>query len=152
MWTLRRHEMLDAYQAADRDDLRGLAEALVRPSATKLADANGGRAYLQIHAMVVNRPEVDPTAASIRQPRDSYNRWRQLVGPLLPEVAVRKLHHRFTAIRVSAVELARRAAAAPRRDDLLFTSHLVDLVTALLAAPVSPETAELLVAHSKVES
>ena len=68
-------------------------------------------------------------------------RWRLLVGPMLTEVAVRRLHHRFTAMRVSATELARRAAARPHRDDQLFTSHLVDLVTALLAAPVSGETA-----------
>ena len=67
-----------------------------------------------------------------------------IVGPLLPDVAVRRLHHRFTAIRVSSTELARRAASTPRRDDQLFTSHLVDLVAALLAAPVSAQTAALL--------
>jgi hypothetical protein len=75
---------------------------------------------------------------------DSIDRWRALVAPLLPAVAVERLHHRFTAMRVAAIELARRAASAPRRDDQLFTSHLVDLVTALLAAPVSDQTASLL--------
>jgi len=142
-----RHELLDRYQAAGVDDLRALANALVAPSARKLSDADGGRQYLRIHAEVVNYPEprFDQEGSDAA---DSITRWRLLVGPLLPEVAVRRLHHRFTAIRVSATELARRAAARPHRDDQLFTSHLVDLVTALLAAPVSDETAHLLSARA----
>jgi AcrR family transcriptional regulator len=120
-----RHSLLDEYEAAGVDDLRLVAGALVRPSAAKLA---GG----------------------FRTPAgDSVDRWRRLVGPLLPDVAVRRLHHRFTAIRVTATELARRAAATPRRDDELFTSHLVDLVTALLAAPLSAETEALLLARQR---
>jgi AcrR family transcriptional regulator len=143
-----RHELLDEYEARRRrgapDDLRALAGALVRPSAAKLADPDGGRCYLRIHAQVVNRPEFTPDPRADRDASDSISRWRHLVGPVLPEIAVRRLHHRFTAIRVSATELARRAAGTPRRDDRLFTSHLVDLVTALLAAPVSAETEQLL--------
>jgi len=138
-----RHQLLDEYEARDGDRLRDLAAALVVPSARKLSDPDGGRHYLRIHSEVVNYPEprFDERTNDIT---DSITRWRLLVGPLLPEVAVRRLHHRFTAIRVSATELARRAAARPHRDDQLFTSHLVDLVTALLAAPVSEETAGLL--------
>ncbi|MCU1417330.1 MAG: TetR family transcriptional regulator [Schumannella sp.] len=138
-----RHALLDAYVRVGRDDLRELAAALVRPSAAKLADIDGGRAYLQVNAQVLNRPELrfDEARSNLS---DSVNRWRQLVGPLLPDVAVRRLHHRFTAIRVSSTELARRACTAPRRDDRLFTSHLIDLVAALLAAPVSEQTAALL--------
>jgi AcrR family transcriptional regulator len=138
---IERHAMLDAYEGLGRDDLRELASALVTPSAAKLADRDGGREYLQINAQVVNRPEI---RIEERRNPNSITRWRHLVEPLLPEIAVRRLHHRFTAIRVSSTELARRAAAKPRRDDLLFTSHLIDLVAALLAAPVSDETARLL--------
>lgn len=138
-----RHAMLDEYERVGRDDLRELAAALVRPSAAKLADHDGGRAYLQVNAQVLNRPELrfDEARSNLS---DSVHRWRRIVGPLLPDVAVRRLHHRFTAIRVSSTELARRASGTPRCDDLLFTSHLVDLVAALLAAPVSEETAALL--------
>jgi AcrR family transcriptional regulator len=139
-----RHELLDTYVARGDDDLRALAAALVRPSASKLADPDGGRAYLRVHAEVLNRPDVPAFDESRASAKDSIHRWRALVAPLLPDVAVRRLHHRFTAMRVSAVELARRAAAAPRRDDHLFVSHLTDLVTAMLAAPISPETSELL--------
>lgn len=43
----------------------------------------------------------------------------------------------------SFVELARRAASKPRQDESLFASHTIDLVTALLAAPASPETTRI---------
>jgi len=144
-----RHAQLDQYEAAGVDDLRLLAGALVRPSAAKLADPDGGRAYLRIHAELVNTPDPPRDGGFRTPPGDSVDRWRRLVGPLLPDVAVRRLHHRFTAIRVTATELARRAAASPRRDDELFTSHLVDLVTALLDAPMSAETEALLLARQR---
>lgn len=143
-----RHALLDEYEARGADDLRELARALVVPSATKLSDPDGGREYLRIHAEVINYPEPRFAETEPDPKLDSVARWRLLVGPMLSEVAVRRLHHRFTAMRVSATELARRAAARPHRDDQLFTSHLVDLVTALLAAPVSEETASLLSARA----
>ncbi len=59
-------------------------------------------------------------------------------------VAVKRLHRRFTAIRVTFIELARRAELAPARDERLFTSHLIDLVTSVLDAPLSEETLRLL--------
>lgn len=141
-----RHGLLDAYEAAGLADLRELAKALVLPYAAKLADADGGRFYLRVYAQVLNMPDprfdrsLPPDSADSS---DSITRWRALVGPLLPELGVRRFHHRFTAMRVTAVELARRAAGAPR-DDQLFTSHLVDLVAAVLATPISEETAMLL--------
>ncbi|MGD9703958.1 MAG: TetR family transcriptional regulator [Acidimicrobiia bacterium] len=140
----RRHALLDEYERAGHRDLRVVTGTLVRPLAAKLADPDGGREYLRINAEVLNRPGLLVDDRFRTSPRNSINRWRQLVGPLLADVAVRRLHHRFTAIRVSATELARRASDAPRRGDELFTSHLIDLVTALLAAPMSDETVGLL--------
>jgi hypothetical protein len=115
---------------------------LVLPAAAKLADIDGGPEYLRIAAELLNRPTgaFDPDT-----PFDmsaSIDRWRALVGPFLEQDATR-LHRRFTAIRFSAMELGRRAQTAPHRDDRLFTSQLVDLVTALLLAPVSSQTAAL---------
>ena len=138
----RRHAMLDQYDADATPDLRRLAAALVRPLAAKLADLDGGPEYLQIHAELINRPRppVDATAAT--DPRDSIQRWRSVVEPLLGEDAIR-LHRRFTAMRLTAAELGRRASTAPHTDDRLFVSHLIDLVTAVLAAPVSDETVRL---------
>jgi AcrR family transcriptional regulator len=137
----RRHAMLDAYEADGRDDLRALAGALVRPMAAKLADEDGGPQYLQIMADLMNRPRavVDPAD---QDPSASIYRWRQLVGTLLDE-DVTRLHRRYVSIRFSAVEIGRRARSGPHTDDRLFTSDLVDLVTGVLAAPLSDETRRL---------
>jgi hypothetical protein len=89
----------------------------------------------------VNRTNVRRSRAD-EDRNDSIQRWRTLVGPLLGEDAER-LHRRFTVIRFSAAELGRRAASGRHRDDRLFISHLVDLVTGLLVAPTSPETLAL---------
>jgi AcrR family transcriptional regulator len=150
-----RHELLDAYErdhgagAGPDADLRELVAAYVRPAAAKLADPDGGRAYLRIVAQLVNRPDIDWLDPARASARDSTARWRTLVAPQLPEVAVRRLHRRFTAIRVTFIELARRAEMAPARSDRLFTSHLIDLVTALLQAPLSSETAQLVEESSR---
>jgi AcrR family transcriptional regulator len=133
----RRHALLDEL-GADLD-LRSLARALVEPLAAKLTDAG---AYLQIMAELMNRPSPALDPATFDDPADSMYRWRTLAESLLSPDALR-LHRRFVVLRFAIVELARRADSGPHADDRLFTSHLVDLVTALLAAPVSVQTLEL---------
>ncbi|MBL7500218.1 TetR/AcrR family transcriptional regulator [Frankia sp. CNm7] len=134
----RRNALLDQYEASDARDLRLLAGALVRPPAAKLADPDGGREYLRVYADLLNRPQPH---LDLREP--SLGRWRDLVGPLLEDEAL-TLHRRFTAMLHTAVELGRRARSTSRDDDRLFTSWLVDVVAAILAAPVSPETRRLM--------
>ena len=148
----RRHALLDEYESADERELRPLVAAFVRPPAAKLADPDGGRDFLRIMAQLVNRPDLLVISEARHEPRDSTYRWRHLVGPHLPEVAVKRLHHRFTAIRLTFIELARRAEMPPARSDKLFTSHLIDLITALLAAPLSDETARLIDESSRRRS
>lgn len=135
----RRHDLLDGYEAAGGGDLRALCAALVRPLAAEL-DVDGGPGYLQLCADLFNRPtptfDLDALAGS------SYGRWRDLAQPLLSPEAVR-LHRRFDSLRFTVSELARRSRTG-RQDHRLFTSHLTDLVTALLAAPVSDQTKRLL--------
>lgn len=150
----RRHALLDAWEVnptngSGTGDLRGLVAAYVRPAAAELANADGGRAWLRIMAQLLNRPDVDRIELTSPNPRDSTNRWRAVVAPFLPELAVTRLHRRFAAIRLTHVELARRAEMRPRRDDRLFTSHLVDLAAAVLTAPLSEETGHLLAATTK---
>src|ERR687891_828455 len=138
----RRHAMLDAYEAEGRDDLRALAGALVRPSAAMLADGDGGPAYLQIMADLMNRPRpvIDP--AALDDPASSIFRWRALVAGLLDNDATR-LHRRFVAMRFAAVQLARRGPPSPPPHHRPFLSHLVDLVAGVLAAALSDETRRL---------
>jgi hypothetical protein len=94
-------------------------------------------------AELVNRAEPVFAEASTRERRSSTNRWRRAVAPLVPPLALDRLHRRFTAIRIMFVELARRAEGSPRRDDRLFVSNLVDLVETILATPPSAATAAL---------
>ena len=140
-----RHVLLDQHALGDGPDLGALAAALVLPYVAKLDDPDGGCEYLQVVGEVISRPVrfagVLPSATA----GSSMHRWSRAVGPLLPPEAVgRPLHRRFAAIRFLHGELASRARERSRRDHRLFTSHLVDLVTAVLAAPVSPSTKRLI--------
>ena len=140
----RRHALLDQYEDRGVDDLRALAAALVSPLAAKLADPDGGREYLQVASEFYTRPASFEELIPQRDPSSSMERWHRLLDPLLPIEGETVLRARFPAIRFALVELARRAAATPREDDRLFTSHLTDLVTAVLAAQPSEQTTRLL--------
>jgi AcrR family transcriptional regulator len=136
----RRHALLDEYEQLPEADVRTLAAALVEPLAAELT-TEGGPGYLQLVADLYNRPNptFDPSASEDRTL--SFGRWRALAIPRLTPEAVR-LHRRFDALRFTVSELARRARSG-RKDHRLFTSQLIDLVTALLTAPVSDETRRL---------
>jgi AcrR family transcriptional regulator len=140
----QRQVLLDRYEAEGTDDVRQLAAAFVVPLASKLADPDGGRAYLQIagehYTNAGTLSDLVPDMTNL----DSMRRWHKLLNPLLPASERKVLGSRFAAIRLAFVELARRAKERPHRDDRLFTSHLIDLVTAVLVVPPSPETNRLI--------
>lgn len=141
---VHRGALLDEYEREGSNDLRTLVAAYIRPLAAKLTDLDGGREYLRITAQLVNRPGFQAREPDDDGHRDTTYRWRMLLASYLPDVAVRRLHPRFTAIRVTFIELARRAEQPPARSERLFTSHLIDLVTGLLAAPLSDETLQII--------
>ncbi len=136
----RRDALLDAVEGEPEPSMRAMAAALVRPLAAKLADQDGGPAFLRIHADLLNRPV--PAFDFTGGRSSSLQRWRRLVEPMLDPVAA-TLHPRLGALVYTAVELGRRAATAPHADDRLFTSHLIDTVAAMLTAPLSEETRAL---------
>jgi AcrR family transcriptional regulator len=140
----QRHGMLDDLEARSGVSAREWVQALVLPAAAKLADRDGGRDYLRMMAERMNRPDPKFDRRSLTDSRRSINRWREQIAPLMPELSVDRLHRRFTALRIMYFELARRAESSRRRDDRLFVSHLVDLITAILISPLSEETAGLL--------
>ncbi len=144
-----RHALLDQIEQDRQVDLHRLAAALVLPAAEKLSDRNGGRAYLRIVAQLINRhvARADPIARE--DSASSLNRWREMVEPKMSPLAVDPLHSRFTARRIMFIELARRAESPRRKDDRLFASHLIDLVTAILDAPISNETRALLAERAR---
>jgi len=142
----RRASLLDGLGPAAASDGRALAAALVDPYVAELSDPDGGPEHLQILAEVVARPARFAAALEQQWARPSMGRWSALVEPLIPPEAVgTPLHRRFAVIRFVHTELASRARdRGGRRDHRLFANHLTDLVAALLAAPVSPTTAELI--------
>jgi AcrR family transcriptional regulator len=142
----RRHALLDQYEVAGEQDMRALAAALVRPLVAKLHDPDGGREYLQINSDIYTRPDIKAIAELVPfgDMGHSMVRWHALLRPLVSGDEQNLLHISFPAIRFSFVELARRAAREPRDDESLFASHTIDLVTALLTAPVSAETVRIL--------
>ena len=140
----QRHAMLDELEARSRVSAREWVQVLVVPAAAKLADRDGGRDYLRLMAELMNRPDPKFDRKSLEDGRSSINRWRKQIAPLMPEPSVDRLHRRFTALRIMYFELARRAESSRRRDDRLFVSHLVDLITAILIGPLSAETAAVL--------
>jgi AcrR family transcriptional regulator len=145
-----RHALLDDYESQNRDDIRALTAAWVSPLASKLKDTNGGLAYLQIYAELTNLlPSLGESART--KTVDSIQRWRLLVEPFLVDDAAR-LHRRYAVMRFSATEMGRRARTGPHRDDRLFVSDLIDMCTAMLAAPPSPETARLVAARDKAKA
>lgn len=142
----RRQELLDMLEASDPLDPRGLSAALVVPLAGELSDPDGGAAHLQILGEVLARPVRFAVTLDALWAAASVRRWSRMVEPLLPPEAVgRPLHRRFAVVRFVHGELASRARErGGRGDHRLFTSHLVDLVTAMLAAPVTPWTTDLI--------
>lgn len=135
----RRHALLDLYEDQGREDLRMLASAEVQPFASKLEDPDGGRGYLRLIAAPLEMPHPMYSRVTVEDPTNSLYRWRALLKPLLSPEAIR-LHRRFVAVQFTLAELARRVRDLPQRDNRLYVSHLTDLVTASLGAPISEET------------
>jgi hypothetical protein len=69
-------------------------------------------------------------------------RWRRQAEPFAPP-GTAEFHPRFAALIFTTVELANRAIDRPHADDRLFVSRVIDVVSAILQAPVSAETERL---------
>lgn len=139
------HRSLLLAELGSELDLRPLASALVVPLADLLRSTKGSE-YLQLASELVARPTHFRDSVSLVTQRPSLLQWSRVVQALLPPQAVgRPLHRRYTAIRFVHNELGSRARERhSRADHRLFTNHLIDLVCGLLVAPVSAETAELI--------
>ena len=146
---LRRLALLDQWEATS-GELRPLVSALLMPLIAKMSDKDGGAAYLQIAAELLNRSdriieESDPAYLVLHDELASVDRWSELVAPLMPPEAVsHPFHLRFVTIRFAHLEVARRARSKPHGDQRLFTSYLTDLTAAVVSTPLSERTTELL--------
>jgi AcrR family transcriptional regulator len=144
---VRRHTLLDLYENQGREDVRGLAEALVVPLAAKLNEGIPGAAYFRIVSDLLNRTQPALDFSNPEAANSSMIRWRDMLEPLLEPEAV-TLHRRFHTLRFVIAELAQRSRAG-KTDHRLFVSQLIDVVVGLLTAEVSDETRRLLKSHRK---
>ncbi len=146
----RRHALLDHLEATGDYSLRDLSSAFVMPLVAKFADPDGGPEFLQIAAQLANRVQrtiqPDEPAAGLAYDRQrSIERLGLLMEPYLPAGTVGPpLHRRFAAMRFAYIEVGRRAARTDASDHQLFSCHLIDLMTALLQAPLSTATRQFL--------
>ena len=134
---MRRNAMLDNYEADAVHDCRTVAAIMVRPLARELEDLDG-RYYLRICAQVLQRP-----TSVYSETETSIWRWRRHAEEFLPAGAA-ELHPRYSALAFTVNELARRAVAPARRDDQLYVSRIIDVVSSIISCPMSPETERLL--------
>ena len=139
---LSRQRLLDACSSAT-PDIRSLSGALVNPLADRLHEPDGGPAFLQIYAEVVNRDRAQVWPPPHDDRHDSMARWRSMVEPLMPEGAT-LVHRRFSAVLYVTVALARRARTGDAVDAGVLTNSTIDVVAATLTAPVSAQTVEAL--------
>lgn len=133
----RRVALLEPLALLDDPPLRALADALVRPSAAMLEEP-GGLSYLRIVAELIDDPP-----RLFRFGDAGLGQWSDIAKRRMPDETY-PLHRRLAAIQLCFQELGRRAKARRRTDHRLFVSNLTDLVSALLDAEVSPDTATLL--------
>lgn len=148
---VRRAALLDNLAAADGETtLRTGASVLVQPLIAKLTSDDGGPSFLMVAGELLNRTHRnidrdEPAGGVIYDHLGSLDRWSDTFEGLMPEGSTGPpLHRRFAVIRFAHIEIGRRARVGPPIDVALFTSQLIDMVTGLLSAELSPETHRLL--------
>ena len=149
----RRHAMLDEYEAKGEADIRTLGR---RARAAAGVEARGSRRWPRLPPDL-RRADQHPAGARHVGRASPTARTRCSAGACSSSrsspTTRPRLHRRFAAIRFSATEIGRRARTGPHRDDRLFVSDLIDLVTGMLSAPPSDETTRLMkerdTAHAK---
>lgn len=148
---LRRHAWLDDIEASGRCEVRDLMKALVVPVFEKLDDADGGRAYLAIYAQLIGNPNTSTLwNSAIRTNRGADRLMRMLARscPELPQAVRMPRYLLVTELLFHSIsDYGRLTANDPRLDAPaardLFLANLIDVLTAIAMASVSPETAAL---------
>lgn len=147
---VRRAALLDNLEGRSGHTARDAASILVQPLISKLVSDDGGPAFLQIGAELLNRTQrnidaSEPVGPIIYDSLNSLDRWSETFETVMPPGATgAPLHRRFAVIRFAHIEIGRRARVGPPINVPLFTSQLIDMVAGLLTAELSPETLRLL--------
>lgn len=147
---VRRAALLDNVDTHSDRGLRDAASILVQPLISKLTSDDGGPAFLQVAAELLNRTQrnidpAEPVGPIIYDSLGSLDRWSETFESVMPERSTGSpLHRRFAVIRFAHIEVGRRARVGPPINVPLFSSQLIDMVAGLLSAELSAETLRLL--------
>ena len=150
-WFRTRGETLaaDLVQTGRLDDVRSLVELQIRPLAEYVALGRSQRYYVRIWAEVLASPDtrLEEIKDRIDQPvqTDTARRLIAIMARAMPrELAVERLTGMLqSAVHAFADRAVLEDAVNPRRTLVplpIVTANLVDMISAALTAPVSPET------------
>jgi AcrR family transcriptional regulator len=147
---LRRNELLDEFEARGELTLRNLVRAMLYPMAEKLGDPDGGPQYLRFSSRLVLSHTL--SALKIGKPAFSLSSVDRLttalrrVTPNIPEALALQRGILVGAMMMNGLaDHSRMLETCPQMDKVaatrLFVANLEDCLTAVLAAPMSDETA-----------
>ena len=142
-----RHAMLDEVEAGGSLDLRQLVEALVLPVARKLADPDGGEAYVRLNAELVAHPRHPLLSLSAERGNRASDRLRRLTAlaaPALPQPLWLPRWLLVMGMVFHGMADWSRLDADDRPPHAVFVNHLIDAIVVLLGSEVSPTTRALL--------
>jgi AcrR family transcriptional regulator len=140
-----RHRLLQELERAGRVGVREVARALVEPLAAKLADPEGGHAYLQIVSQLVGHPRLSlyerhlfTIAARSDRVARLFAKARDTIGPELwtarSLLVTGLLYHSLADYARLSRSDATRVPVPPAK---VFVQGLIDGITALIEAPVT---------------
>lgn len=156
---LRRHAMLDALETREDYGVRDLMRALVVPVFERLDDPDGGAAYVSLLAQIIGTPSQSGFWVTAMRTNRGADRLMRLLERLVPELPSALRMPRYLLVTQllfhGAADFGRHSTSDPPlfSPDArgLFVENLVDVLTAIATAPVSPTTAELLPAARKAK-
>ncbi len=138
----RRHDLLDQ----DESSIRDLIKAWIVPDIEEITEAEGGSYHARFLAVVCNHPEFRVQDVWHRPHAGSYQRLSDGLRRLLPNLSPQVFSMRFGMAMLQsiyAIADQERLMAADRESAInapLFVSHLIDVMEAILTAPLSADT------------
>jgi AcrR family transcriptional regulator len=141
----RRTEMLD--ELGSRATLRELVAALVRPIVMEVEHAEGGTDYVQVMAHMLSHPELDAAELGERPVARRLGRLIEEAVPQLPPSVHNTRMDLVMSVLFHGLADHARSLLDESADPLqrqIFVENLIDSIEALLVAPPSAATAQLL--------
>ena len=138
----RRHDLLDQ----EDDSIEALVKAWILPDIEEINEAEGGSYHARFLAVASHHPSLDFRELWTNPHASSYQRIADGLRKQLPELPEAVFSMRFgMAMMQSIYALAdqERLITAGKSEGMtmpLFVSHLIDVMVAILSAPLSEQT------------